>query len=49
VSGWAIVGSSTRQVVPPSTTLSTSIHPPWLRTIPSTAASPRPRPVNFVV
>ena len=36
-------------VVPWPRSLSISMAPRWARTMPSTAASPSPRPVNFVV
>ena len=48
-SGASTAGISTRIVAPFSAALSTRIAPRWPRTIPSTAAMPSPRPVNFVV
>ena len=45
----APAGNRTRNVVPLPRSLATLIAPLCLRTMPSTAASPRPRPANFVV
>jgi hypothetical protein len=47
--GRRAAGKSTRKSVPTPMRESISIPPSWLRTIPSTAASPSPRPVNLVV
>ncbi len=44
-----LTGKSSRKTVPRPTSLSTDRPPLWPRTMPSTAARPRPRPVNFVV
>ena len=41
-------GRYTRNVEPLPGVLWTSSAPPWLRTMPRTADSPSPRPVNFV-